>query len=263
MRIGTQDKDFFPKGFIEKFQLIKDMGFDCYEVDGKVLLDHLEEIQEATQKTGLPVASVCGGARGWIGDFIEERRLHAVEDIKAMISALEKIGGHGIVVPAAWGMFTYRLPPMQSPRSVEGDTKAILDSLNAIHERAREKDIYIYLEPLNRYQDHMLNTLEDARKIIEAGQFTHIKILADFYHMSIEEDDLSKSLVDHVDLIKHIHIAENHRYQPGTGSLDFKKHFETLKNIKYKGDLVYECRVRGDNPMHEYEKSLKFVKSLL
>ena len=59
---------------------------------------------------------------------------------------------------------------------------------------AKENGIYIYLEPLNRYQDHMLNTLQDAMDIIRRGGFEMVKITADFYHMAIEEDDISRSL---------------------------------------------------------------------
>ena len=55
---------------------------------------------------------------------------------------------------AADKQFTFRLPPMVSPRSHEGDVKAILDSLTELEKVAEETGTYIYLEPLNRYQDH-------------------------------------------------------------------------------------------------------------
>ena len=35
MQLGTQDKDFFPKNMIEKFRFIKELGFECFEIDGK------------------------------------------------------------------------------------------------------------------------------------------------------------------------------------------------------------------------------------
>ena len=171
------------------------MGFECFEIDGKVLVDQLDTVKEAIAQSGLPVSSACGGYRGWIGDFIEERRLNGVEDLKNIIRALKEVGGTGVVVPAAWGMFTFRLPPMVSPRSHEGDVKAILDSLRELDSVAEENGIYIYLEPLIRYQDHMLNTLQDAMDIIESGNFKKVKITADFYHMAIEEDDISESLM--------------------------------------------------------------------
>lgn len=263
MLLGTQDRDFFPEKMTEKFQFIKDMGFECFEIDGQVLRDRLDEVKEAIQKTGLPVSSACGGYRGWIGDFIEEKRLNGIEDLKEIIRALKEVGGTGVVVPAAWGMFTFRLPPMVSPRSREGDRKAILDSLRQLEPVAKECGIYLYLEPLNRYQDHMLNTIQDAVDIIEEGNFTMVKITGDFYHMSIEEDDISESLRNYAKYYGHIHIAENHRYQPGTGSIDFRRHMATLKEIGYDGAVVNEGRIRGENPLEAYQKSVDYMKQFM
>ena len=247
MKLGTQDKDFFPTDLVEKFQFIKDMGFECFEIDGKVLVDNLETVKEAIARTGLPVSSACGGYRGWIGDFIEERRLNGVEDLKAILRALKEVGGTGVVVPASLGnVYVPTSSYVVSPRSHEGDIKAILDSLTELDKvRLQETGVYLYLEPLNRYQDHMLNTLEDAYAIIQKGQFKMVKITADFYHMAIEENDISESLEKYKDYIGHIHIAENHRYQPGTGSIDWARHMETLKKIGYEGAVVNEGRVLG------------------
>lgn len=263
MLLGTQDKDFFPKDLVEKFKFVKSMGFQCFEIDGKVLVDNVETVKKAIQESGLPVSSACGGYRGWIGDFIEERRLNGVDDLKEIIKALKEVGGTGVVVPAAWGMFTFRLPPMVSPRSHEGDVKAIISSLKELDITAKKYGIYIYLEPLNRYQDHMLNTIEDAVKIIELGKFEMVKITGDFYHMSIEEDDISESLIKYQKYIGHIHIAENHRYQPGTGSIDFKRHMRTLKDIHYNGAVVNEGRIRGEDPLKAYQKSVEYMKQFI
>lgn len=263
MRLGTQDKDFFPQDLVEKFKFVKAMGFECFEIDGKVLTDHVDMVKKAIEESGLPVSSACGGYRGWIGDFIEERRENGVEDLKEIIRALKEVGGKGVVVPAAWGMFTFRLPPMTPPRSHEGDVKAIMASLKELDAVAEENGIYLYLEPLNRYQDHMLNTLQDAMDIIEMGQFKMVKITADFYHMAIEEDDISESLMKFRDAVGHVHIAENHRYQPGTGSIDWKRHIQTLKDIGYEGDVVNEGRIRGENPLEVYQKSVDFMKQFL
>ena len=138
MLLGTQDKEFFPKDIIEKFQFVKEMGFDCFEIDGRVLTENLEEVKKAVQITGLFVCTACGGYRGWIGDFIEEKRMNGIEDLKKVLRAISEVGGTGVVVPAAWGMFTFRLPPMVSPRSREGDVKAILASLTELEKTAKE-----------------------------------------------------------------------------------------------------------------------------
>lgn len=263
MLLGTQDKDFFPTDIIEKFKFVKDMGFECFEVDGKFLVDNVDKIKEAIAITGLPVLTACGGYRGWIGDFIEEKRQNGVEDLKQILHAIKEVGGTGVVVPAAWGMFTFRLPPMVSPRSHEGDVKAIMSSLEELEKVAEQTGTYIYLEALNRYQDHMLNTQQDAVDIIVKGGFKRVKLTSDFYHMAIEEDDISETLRKFKDYIGHIHIAENHRYQPGTGSIDWKRHINTLKEIGYNGPIVNEGRIRGENPAEEYRKSVEFMKQFI
>ncbi|WP_408011208.1 sugar phosphate isomerase/epimerase family protein [Pseudalkalibacillus sp. A8] len=263
MKLGTQNQSFFPTDIKEKFHYIKKIGFEGFEIDGRLLVENLDEVKEAIAETGIPVTTACGGYNGWIGDFIEERRLNGLAEIKKILEALQVVGGKGIVVPAAWGMFTHRLPPMESPRSVTGDRQSITASLVYLNGVAEETGTTIFLEPLNRYQDHMINTLSDARTYIEENKLDNVKIIADFYHMNIEEDDISEALHYHRDVIEHVHIADNHRYQPGTGSIDFEKHFKQLEVDGYEGFLTIECRIRGDNPEDEYLKSLQFLKNLL
>ncbi|WP_239253795.1 sugar phosphate isomerase/epimerase family protein [Listeria ilorinensis] len=263
MKIGTQNQAFFPENILEKFTYMKKMGFEAFEIDGKLLVEHVDEVKAAIRETGLPVSTACGGYDGWIGDFIEERRLNGLQEIERILEALAEVGGKGIVVPAAWGMFTYRLPPMVSPRSKEGDFKAVSESLLYLDKVAGRTGTKVYLEPLNRYQDHMINLLAEARHYIESNQLQNVEIIADFYHMNIEEDGISEALHEQRDKIGHIHVADNHRYQPGSGALDFRKHFDQLKKDGYDGYLVFECRVRGEDPEAEYQKALKHLQNCL
>ncbi len=260
MLLGTQNQAFMPDNLVEKFKCVKDMGFDAFEIDGSYILNDIDGVKKAIRETGLKVSSVCGGYRGWIGDFIEERRLNSIKDISRILERLPELGATGIVVPAAWGMFTYRLPPHVSPRSKEGDRAAILDSLSKLDSVAGENGVYLYLEPLNRYQDHMLNTASDAVSIIDEGKFKNVKMTFDFYHMSIEEDDMTQTLISCKDYIGHVHVAENHRYQPGTGAIDFRKHFDTLKRIGYDGAVVVECRIRAKDPALAYAEAEKYLR---
>ncbi|WP_088006064.1 sugar phosphate isomerase/epimerase family protein [Indiicoccus explosivorum] len=263
MRICTQNQAFFPEPISEKFRFIKEFGFDGFEIDGKLLVDHVDEVKKAIDETGLPVVAACGGYDGWIGDFDEQRRLRGLEEITRILEALREVGGKGIVVPAAWGMFTYRLPPMEPPRSPEADRRAVTDSLVYLNKAAAETGTVIFLEPLNRYQDHMINTVAEARSYIDDNEFRHVQVIADFYHMNIEEDDMAGTLHANRDVIGHIHLADNHRYQPGSGSLDFARLFAQLKEDGYDGDVSIECRVRGEQPEQEYRKSLAFLKEAL
>lgn len=261
MKIGTQNQAFFPENILEKFRYIKEMGFDGFEIDGKLLVNNLEEVKAAIKETGLPVTTACGGYDGWIGDFIEERRLNGLKQIERILEALAEVGGKGIVVPAAWGMFTFRLPPMTSPRSLDGDRKMVSDSLHVLEQVAARTGTVVYLEPLNRYQDHMINTLADARRYIVENDLKHVQIIGDFYHMNIEEDNLAQALHDNRDLLGHVHIADNHRYQPGSGTLDFHALFEQLRADNYQGYVVYEGRIRAEEPAQAYRDSLAWLRT--
>lgn len=261
MQYVDQHPAFFPENILEKFRYIKEMGFDGFEIDGKLLVNNLEEVKAAIKETGLPVTTACGGYDGWIGDFIEERRLNGLKQIERILEALAEVGGKGIVVPAAWGMFTFRLPPMTSPRSLDGDRKMVSDSLRVLEKVAACTGTVVYLEPLNRYQDHMINTLADARRYIVENDLKHVQIIGDFYHMNIEEDNLAQALHDNRDLLGHVHIADNHRYQPGSGTLDFHALFEQLRADNYQGYVVYEGRIRAEDPAQAYRDSLAWLRT--
>ncbi|CCJ84777.1 Sugar phosphate isomerases/epimerases family protein YcjR [Cronobacter dublinensis 582] len=221
MKIATQNQAFFPENILEKFRYIKAMGFDGFEIDGRLLVEHLEEVKAAINATGLPVTTACGGYDGWIGDFIEERRLNGLSQITRILEALAEVGGKGIVVPAAWGMFTFRLPPMKAPRSLAGDRKAVSESLRYLDDVAARTGTTVFLEPLNRYQDHMINTLADIYIARVEGALKHVRIIGDFYHMNIEEDNLCAALHDNRDLLGHVHIAEMISYKGKV--IDYKR----------------------------------------
>ena len=54
MKIGTQNQAFFPENILEKFRYIKEMGFDGFEIDGKLLVNNLAEVKAAIKETGCP-----------------------------------------------------------------------------------------------------------------------------------------------------------------------------------------------------------------
>lgn len=263
MKLATQDKPFFPASLPEKFRTVRSLGFDGFEIDGSVLVEQFHEVKSASASAQLPVVTACGGYRGWIGDFEQERRKQAVEDIGEILKRVSELGGTGIVVPAAWGMFSKRLPPMTPPRTESEDREVLLESLVRLDRAAAATGTYIYLEPLNRYEDHMLNRLSDAVQLIQAGSFSRVRVTADFYHMNIEEPKIDQSIVEAGPYIGHVHLADSHRFQPGDGHLDFRSGFEALRQVGYEGWMAFECRVTGEPEMDVYRRSLQFIRKLI
>jgi sugar phosphate isomerase/epimerase len=263
MKLATQNKPFFSENLIERFTMIKELGFDAYEIDGDLLVKRFDEVKEAIAKTGVPVSSVCGGYKGWIGDFNEDRRKQALQDIEEILECAGSVGAKGIVVPAAWGMFSFRLPPHIPPRSAEDDRAVLLDSLSKLNAVARRTNTVVLLEPLNRYEDHMINTLDTAKGLIMEGGFDCVKIMADFFHMNIEEKNIANSIKDCAEHIGHVHIADSHRYQPGDGHTDFVSGFKAIKDIGFDGYMAFECRILGDDQIGEYKKSVQYIRKCI
>ncbi|MEM2936505.1 MAG: sugar phosphate isomerase/epimerase, partial [Candidatus Bathyarchaeia archaeon] len=90
----------------------------------------------------------------------------------------------------------------------------------------------------------------------------HVKIMADFFHMSIEEADIPASIKKAADYIVHVHLADSNRLLPGHGHTDFKRGFAALKKIGYRNFMALECGIPGD-PEIELPKCVKYLKQLI
>jgi sugar phosphate isomerase/epimerase len=104
----------------------------------------------------------------------------------------------------------------------------------------------LLLEPLNRYEDNMLNRLDEGVELAKATKRGSIKIMGDLFHMNIEEDDLGESIRRTDGHLAHVHLADSNRAHPGAGHTDFAPVFDALREIGFDGYLAMECAVRGD-----------------
>lgn len=107
---------------------------------------------------------------------------------------------------------------------------------------AEKYDVIIDLEPLNKGECNILNSVADGGEIVKSVNHKNFMLLADIYHM-LRENESPDSIIKSGDLIRHVHIAENKdRAAPGVYNEDFTPYFKALKEIDYKGLLSLECR---------------------
>ncbi len=102
------------------------------------------------------------------------------------------------------------------------------------------------LEGINRYESPFLNTLEDCRAVTDRLNDPRAGVLADFFHMSIEEKNMAESIRKAGPAIRHVHLGDSNRLLPGYGSTDWDACLRALKEIKYEGFLNLECCVCQD-----------------
>ena len=126
--------------------------------------------------------------------------------------------------------------------------------------------VQIEIEPINRYESEFFHTIYEAVEIcniINKNDIDNsISIVADFFHMNIEELDICKSIIEAKNYIKHIHLSDSNRWLPGYGHIDFISAIKTLIGIDYSGYLTFECGVPGD-PDIEIPKSINYLKSCI
>ncbi|HWM10002.1 MAG TPA: sugar phosphate isomerase/epimerase family protein [Solirubrobacteraceae bacterium] len=191
--------------------------------------------------------TACPELDGWLGDFDAAARRRALEGLRRQLDGIAALGGLGVITPAAWGMFTRRLPPFdEPPRTPEQDREVLLEGLAELGAHAGAAGVALLLEPLNRYEDHMVNTVAAAAELAEASGSPAVRVLADTYHMNVEEDDPCAALRAAAGRLGAVHLSDSGRHQPGTGHVPFAAILATLREIGFAGVLSVECRLRGE-----------------
>jgi sugar phosphate isomerase/epimerase len=118
------------------------------------------------------------------------------------------------------------------------------------------------LEPLNRYESNYLNRLKQGVEICQAVGSPAVKIMADFFHMNIEEADIGQAIEEAADYVVFVHLADSNRYQPGVGHLDFAPGLAALKRIGYDGPMSLECRILGEDKKRALAKSAQYIQEI-
>jgi sugar phosphate isomerase/epimerase len=104
----------------------------------------------------------------------------------------------------------------------------------------------VLLEPINRYESRYLNRIADNIRIIDAVAHPNAGLLPDTFHMSIEEADMGKALIQADHRTVHVHLGDSNRLLPGHGLLNWPDIFGALNTVGYDGYVNLECSTTGD-----------------
>jgi sugar phosphate isomerase/epimerase len=264
MKLACQEHLIPGATLLEKWRLASSLGYDGIELRGEgqfALRGRLPELREA-RRAGAVFPSVCVIMDHFIGDFDASRRRDAIENMKSLLSVIAELGGYGAITPASYGMFSLRLPPFKPPRSPEEDRQALIEGLSELGEHAAREGVSVLLEPLNRYEDHMINRLEQAAELCRAVGLDSLRVMGDFFHMGIEERDLAEAIRASGSVLKHMHLADSNRRHPGAGHTDFKPALDALRQIGFDGYLAVECHVTVE-PAVLLADTARFIRALL
>ncbi len=229
----------FWDGLTDAFQQAAALGFDGIEIfaPGPDAVDS-DQLKQLVDEYQLPVAAVGTGA-GMVKhglsltDADESKRIKAKEFIRSMVDFGADWGAPAIIgsMQGRWG----------GPITREQALELLATALNDLGQHAQQRGVALLYEPLNRYETNLLTTIESSVQFVQSLDTSSVKLLADLFHMNIEEADLADAIRVGASHIGHIHFVDSNRQAAGFGHLDFEPLISALKEIEYEGYLSAEA----------------------
>jgi len=202
-----------------------------HAVDPDELLSKLEAGNLAA--TTLSTGQIYGLKGLFLSSDDEDIRAGAIDTVKGHVDLSARIGRPHVTIGLIRGMMK------------DGDKGALLGNLRQAllpcFDYASKKAVTLQIEPVNRKETFLLNSVAEALDFIYSlGSPENAGILYDCYHSNIEDGDMVKAIHDAGKRITNIHLADSHRGLPGYGEIDFSAVRCATKEIGYSGAFALE-----------------------
>lgn len=228
----------FSAGLADGFSRAAEVGFDAVEIfpPSAAALD-AADVSTLMEHHRLKVAAVGTGA-GWVvrkltlthSDVAVRRE--AREFIRTIIDVASRW-----LAPAIIGSMQGR---WEGDVAREQALSFLGEALDDLGEHAARQGVTLLYEPLNRYETNLFNRLGETAVWLGGLRSRNVRLLADLFHMNIEEADSPAALRDAGDLIGHVHFADSNRRAVGMGQTAIPPIVAGLRAIGYEGYLSAE-----------------------
>lgn len=210
---------------------LADFGYDGVElmtIDPQKL--DWREVKKTATDLGLVVGLICTGEIfGQLGlNFTDPdagRRRECIDRVKGIID-FAAFEGAKINIGRVRGQYTPGLDRRQTEEWA-------IDAFREISDYAAPQGVSIALENVTIMQTNFVNTMAEARRIVELTDRPNFKAMIDIFHLNIEERDLYQAIRDYADINIHVHLCDNNRRYPGNCGLDFNKIIQTFHDAGY------------------------------
>ena len=148
------------------------------------------------------------------------------------------------------------------PREKIKSASSVIRPLRELAKYARDYNVELLIEPLNRYSTPVCSEAKDAKYIIDQINQENVGMLLDTFHMNIEEDSIHNTIIRSNTILKHVHISDNNRKMPGLAHIDFESIIVALKKIKYSKYLTFEPTFQSSDYKNDLKFGLQYLKKL-
>jgi D-psicose/D-tagatose/L-ribulose 3-epimerase len=215
------------------------LGFDAVELP-------LEQPGHLTAHVLRPVLDGLGLRPGVVGAMAPGRNLVTapVSEVRATQDYLRSCIdlAHDLGAPSVCGPFyaaTGRVWRMDAGARTAAYAE-LRDNLAPVVEHARDAGVRIGIEPLNRYETSLVNTVAQARDALGPLLGPHLGLALDTYHLNIEERDSAAAVRAAGEALVHVQVCGNDRGAPGGDQTDWGAVLAALDDVGYDGPLVIE-----------------------
>lgn len=231
------------------FQRLAKFGYDGIELRGEPQLYKAGEIQNLMDRHKIKVLSICGmypgPQKGLLRDLSHPKldiRKRAISYVKELVDLAKALAAPMVIVtPCPVGKNT----PLAT---AEKEWKWAVQSVKEAGSYAGEKGILLAIEPINRYETYLISSIDDALCFINEVELDSVKIMADTFHMNLEDADFGLAIRKAGRNLVHVHVADSNRQSPGRGHIDFRQIMIALKEIDYQYSLAMEPLPPLSNP---------------
>ncbi len=257
------------------FPKLKKAGFDGVEISlYGAEKEQLKKVFAAAKNEGLEI--ICGTGIGPDTDISspdEKVRQCGIDYLRSAVELASEAEAKCLngVIYAPWQAFG-------AGQKRQDRWQRSAKCLQVVADDANAENLTLNCEVLNRFESDFINTLDEGSAFLSMVDRKNVKLLADVFHMNIEENNIPKALIENINNVGCIHVCENHRGVPGTGQIDWDIIIATLKQVEYKGYLDMECFVEtgtqvgdalfmwrnlGASPIEEAVKGVEFLKKMI
>jgi D-psicose/D-tagatose/L-ribulose 3-epimerase len=214
---------------------VRDWGFDAIELPVEDVGDwHPDRTAELLGELGLDATVVLVMGRG--RELVEAPppTVASTQDyLRRVVDAAVAVGSPVIAGPAYASVGrTWR------PADRAALDKELRGNLAPVCDYAAERGVTVAVEPLNRYETSVLNTVDQYLEAI--GGLPGCGLALDVYHMNIEETDIAAAIRRAAGHVVHVQVCANDRGAPGRDHLDWPAILSALDDAGYGGPLVIE-----------------------
>ena len=234
------DTDFEP--YIEK---VKNLGFDVLEVAALGLVSlpdsKLRRLKELAAEHEVLLTAGIGLPKQYdVSSSDASVRAEGVAFMKKVLEAMHKAG----IDRVGGTIYSYWPADYSGPVDKETARRHSIESMQELARYAKQYDIILLVETLNRFEQFLLNDAQEAMRYVEEVNEPNVKVMLDTFHMNIEEDNIADAIRLTGDHLGHLHIGEANRKVPGKGSIPWQEIGDALREIDYTGYVVMEPFVK-------------------